>query len=62
MVVYDGGYKDIGVFYGKWEPGKTVFKGTRWKDDELYVKLEIVAKDTIYADDKYETDHWLTKQ
>ncbi len=62
IVVYDGGYKDVGVFYGKWEPGKTVFKGTRWKDDELYVNLEIIAQDAIHANNHYETDHWLTKQ
>lgn len=59
MVVYDGGYKDVGVFYGKWEPGKTVFEGVRWKDDTYYVNLKIVAKDAINADNIYETDHWL---
>lgn len=60
-VVYQGGYKDVGTFYGKWEPGKTVFEGTRWKDDTHYVRLKIVAKDGISGDDIYETDHWLTK-
>ena len=61
MVLYDGGYKDIGTFYGKWELGKTVFEGVRWKDDKYYVNLKIVAKDAISADDIYETDYWLTE-
>lgn len=58
-VVYDGGYKDVGTFYGKWEPGKMVFDGTRWKDDRYYVNLKIIARDAINADDVYETDQWL---
>ncbi|MCM1221540.1 MAG: hypothetical protein NC548_44385 [Lachnospiraceae bacterium] len=56
-VVYDASHKDIGTFYGKWEPGKTVFEGTRWKDDKYYAKLTIVATDAIHAEDIYETDH-----
>ena len=49
-VVYEGGYKEEGTFYGKWEPGKTVFEGTRWKDDTYEGKLKIIVRDGINAD------------
>lgn len=60
-VVYEDGYKDVGIFYGKWESGKTVFEGTRWKGDMHYVRIRVVARDAVSADDIYETDYWLTK-
>lgn len=60
-VVYEDGYKDEGEFYGKWEPGKIVFEGRRWKDDIYYANLKIVARDAISADDIYETEYGLTE-
>ena len=61
VMVYDGDYKDVGTFYGKWEAGKLVFEGTRWKDDKYYLPLRIFARDSVSADDRYGTDHWLVK-
>lgn len=60
-VVYESGYKDEGEFYGKWEPGKIVFEGRRWKDEKYYANLKIIARDAISADDIYETEYWLTE-
>lgn len=60
-VVYEGGYKDVGTFYGKWKAGKIVFEGQRWKDDKWYVNLTIEATGPITAVDHYETDHWIDK-
>jgi hypothetical protein len=60
-VVYESGYKDEGEFYGKWETGKIVFEGRRWKDEKYYANLKKVARDAISADDIYETEYRITE-
>lgn len=58
-VVYEGGFRDEGIFYGKWEPGKLVFAGKRWLNDDCYVELEIEAVNGIDAIDHYKSEDWI---
>lgn len=58
-VVYEGGFKDVGEFYGKWEAGKTVFDGIRYMNDEYKADLEIVAVSADSARDNYRTNSWI---
>ena len=54
-VVYEGGYKDEGAFYGIWSEGKKVFAGKRWLINDTYnccYELEVWANGPITADDK----------
>ena len=54
-VIYEGGYKDEGIFYGIWSEGKKVFEGKRWLVNDTYngyVELEVWATGPITADDK----------
>ena len=58
-VVYEGGFRDEGIFYGKWEPGKIVFSGKRWLNDDRYIELEIEAINGADAIDHPGTDTWI---
>ena len=56
VIVYEGGYKDEGTFYGQWTAGKTVFDGKRWLisgNTEGYWPLVIVAVSAAAANDNY---------
>ncbi len=55
VVIYEGGYREEGVFYGRWSAGKTVFEGKRWKttdDSEGYWPLTMVAISSADSDDQ----------
>lgn len=57
-VVYEGGFKDEGTFYGEWITGKTVFIGKRWLQNDqynCYAELELVATGSTTANDNYIT-------
>ena len=61
-VVYEGGYKDEGIFYGIWSEGKKVFEGKRWLINDTYncyYELEVWATGPITADDKV-LSGWIT--
>lgn len=58
-VVYEGGFMDVGTFYGRWEPGKTVFVGTRWQNDNRYLDLEIVAINGVDAYENRDPEGWV---
>lgn len=58
-VVYEGGFRDEGTFYGKWEPGKIVFRGKRWLNDDRYLELEIEAITGVKAYDHYDPEEWI---
>ena len=61
IVLYEGGYKDDGTFYGIWSEGKKVFEGKRWLINDTYncyYELEIWATGPVTANDKQLTD-WI---
>lgn len=58
-VVYEGGFRDVGTFYGRWEPGKTVFVGTRWQNDDRCLNLEIVAINGVDAYENRDPEGWI---
>lgn len=62
IVVYEGGYRDEGEFFGKWEPGKIVFIGKRWHNNDKYVELEMVAINGIEAECNDGPEYWITIQ
>lgn len=46
IVIYEGGFKDEGTFYGVWVEGKKVFEGKHWLTNETfngYREAEIYA-------------------
>ena len=51
-VVYEGGWKDEGTFYGQWQAGKVVFEGKRWYGNG-YWPLTITANSSSYGIDTY---------
>ncbi len=54
VVIFEGGYREEGTYYGQWSAGKTVFEGKRWKttsDSEGYWPLTTVASSTVAATD-----------
>lgn len=59
VVVYEGGFWEEGEFFGKWEPGKVVFTGRRWLNDERYKDLEIVAINGLEAYERPLSDGWI---
>ncbi len=58
-VVYEGGFRDEGIFYGKWETGKIVFVGRRWLNDDQYLELEMEAINGVDAKDHYDPQGWI---
>ena len=63
IVVYEGGYYDEGEFFGDWEPGKVVFVGKRYKENEdgtkKYTNVTITAINGITGRDDYNPEYWL---
>lgn len=58
-VVYEGGFYDKGMFYGRWMPGKIVFRGQRWDANGRHMELEIEAINGLEAIDHYTTNYWI---
>lgn len=59
VVVYEGGFRDEGEFFGKWEAGKVVFIGRRWQNDDRYYDLEMVAINGFDAKSYPEFGDWI---
>lgn len=62
IVLYEGGYKDEGTFYGIWSEGKKVFEGKRWLINDTYncyYELETWATGPVTANDKQLTG-WIS--
>ena len=63
IVYYEGGFYEVGTFYGKWEKGKVVFEGRRYDRLGRYVHVTCHALNEIKARDETETEEWInTKQ
>ncbi len=48
-LVYEGGIKDEGTFYGTWQQGKTIFSGKRYFPSGNVAYIEMVADNEEHA-------------
>lgn len=52
-VIYEGGWKDQGVYYGQWEPNKVVFEGKRWYGDSGYWPVTTISTSSTAATETF---------
>lgn len=48
-LVYEGGIKDEGIFYGAWQQGKTIFTGKRYYPGGNVAYIEMIADNQEHA-------------
>ena len=62
-VIYEGGYREVGAFYGKYQAGKVVFHGTWYYPGNTYYLVGTeTATSTTASTWTFETDQWIPMQ
>lgn len=47
IVYYEGGYREVGTYYGQWGPNNIVFRGNIWDGDTRYCPAIIYSQNGV---------------
>ena len=57
-VIYEGGYREEGTYYGQWMANKIVFRGKIWYGDDYYLDAIIYSKSPTESWTDFKTTEW----